>query len=132
MINKNTVIRIARPTNELERIAKMYKDGLGLEIISEFRDHDGFDGIILGNKNCIYHLEFTQNKNEKVGGAPTKENLLVFYIESRNDYKKICSDMEMSGFIKVKSVNPYWERSGSSYEDPDGYRVVIYNEKWAK
>ena len=132
MIGKNTIIRIVRPTNELERISRMYKEGLGFEILSKFKDHDGFDGIILGNMNSTYHLEFTQNKAFKVMGASTEENMIVFYIENQIDYANICSNMERSGFKKVDSVNPYWDLSGSSYEDPEGYRIVIQNGKWEK
>jgi hypothetical protein len=31
------------------------------------------------------------------------------------------------GFTPVKSWNPYWDDRGRSFEDPDGYRVVIQN-----
>jgi len=30
-----------------------------------------------------------------------------------------------SGFRKVKSFNPYWEGGAQTFEDLDGYRVVI-------
>ena len=132
MINKNTIIRIARPTNDLNRMSQMYKDGLGFEILSEFKDHDGFDGIILGIPESMYHLEFTQNQKIKVVKAPTEENLLVFYISDQREYEHICRNMKDSGFNKVDSLNPYWDRSGSSYEDPDGYRIVIQNDIWDK
>ena len=26
----------------------------------------------------------------------------------------------------VPSFNPYWDRGGCTFEDPDGYRVVLY------
>jgi hypothetical protein len=51
MVNKNTVLRIARTTNYLELISNIYKKGLGLEELGRFKDHKGFDGTILGHKN---------------------------------------------------------------------------------
>jgi len=30
----------------------------------------------------------------------------------------------------VKAFNPYWDRKGLTFEDPDGYRVVLENEEW--
>ena len=32
-----------------------------------------------------------------------------------------------SDFKKVKSFNPYWEEGGQTFEDLDGYRVVLAN-----
>jgi len=26
--------------------------------------------------------------------------------------------------------NPYWDRCGLTFEDPDGYRVVLQRENW--
>jgi hypothetical protein len=31
----------------------------------------------------------------------------------------------------VRSYNPYWEEAGVTFEDPDGYRVVLQNAEWA-
>jgi hypothetical protein len=42
-------LRVARPTDRLETIVKMYQDGLGLEILGSFEGHSGFDGVMLGN-----------------------------------------------------------------------------------
>jgi prolyl oligopeptidase len=35
------------------------------------------------------------------------------------------------GFRVVPSVNPYWDRSGRTFEDVDGYRVVLQKGAWA-
>jgi len=130
MIKKDTVIRIARPTNNLKEIAKMYEKGLDFKVLGEFEGHNGFDGIILGHQNNLYHLEFTQHKNSLVDGAPTKDNLLVFYISKREEWKDSCLKMINAGFKNVKSFNPYWDDFGCTFEDPDGYRVVLQNKSW--
>jgi len=30
----------------------------------------------------------------------------------------------------VKPFNPYWDKKGRTFEDPDGYRVVLQNAEW--
>ena len=59
-------LRVARPTDHLEGIVEMYKNGLGLKIIGSFEDHQGFDGMMLGNTGMRYHFEFTRQR-----GPPT-------------------------------------------------------------
>ena len=41
-------LRVARPSDDLDALIPFYKQGLGLEILYCFKDHVGFDGIILG------------------------------------------------------------------------------------
>lgn len=130
MIKKKTVVRLARPTNNLEAISKMYKVGLGFKVLAEFKDHEGFDGVILGHKNNLYHLEFTHHYGTVVENAPTKDNLIIFYIENKNEWEHSCKNMIRAGFNKVKSYNPYWDNSGQTFEDPEGYRVVLQNTNW--
>ena len=73
-------LRVARPSDDLVSVTKFYRDGLGFEILSEFKNHDGFDGVMLGHKGAAYHLEFTRKQGRKAGRAATEEHLLVFYL----------------------------------------------------
>lgn len=34
------------------------------------------------------------------------------------------------GFEPVAASNPYWDRSGRTFEDADGYRVVLRASDW--
>ncbi len=43
-----TQIRIARPTDQLEKVVDFYKNGLGLTEIRSFSDHEGFSGVMPG------------------------------------------------------------------------------------
>jgi hypothetical protein len=56
----NAHLRVARPTDKLAEVVKFYNDGLGFEVLYQFTDHDGFDGVMLGHKDAAYHLEFTR------------------------------------------------------------------------
>jgi len=123
-------LRVARPTDNLQVIARMYQQGLGLDILSHFEDHEGFDGIMLGNEDMPYHFEFTHHHGYIVGRAPTQDNLLVFYIPDQHEWDELCQRMLAAGFKQVDSYNPYWDRSGRTFEDVDGYRVVLENSAW--
>jgi len=48
-------LRVARPTDDLAAVVRFYRDGLGLDLLYEFMDHEGFDGVMLGRKGASYH-----------------------------------------------------------------------------
>jgi catechol 2,3-dioxygenase-like lactoylglutathione lyase family enzyme len=118
-------LRIARPTDNAEALLRFYRDGLEFEVLGGFQDHAGFDGIFLGHRGWPYHLAFTTHRGHRAGKAPTEENLLVFYIPDANEWQRLVNQMTAMGFAPVISVNPYWEARGKTFEDPDGYRVVL-------
>jgi catechol 2,3-dioxygenase-like lactoylglutathione lyase family enzyme len=123
-------LRIARPTDDLEALLPFYRDGLGMSILYRFEDHDGFDGVMLGNENAPYHLEFTRAHGHRAGKAPTQDNLLVFYIPDGAAHVAAVARMRAAGFEPVPSFNPYWDVEGVTFEDPDSYRVVIQRAAW--
>jgi catechol 2,3-dioxygenase-like lactoylglutathione lyase family enzyme len=123
-------LRVARPTDNLPEVLKFYRDGLGLEVLASFSAHNGFDGVILGRKGSPYHLEFTHKLGHEVGKAPTQDNLLVFYIPDEAEWKSAGARMRKHGYEPVKSYNPWWDDGGKTFEDIDGYRVVLFNEQW--
>ena len=131
MPNQTTKIRIARPTNNLENVVRFYRDGLGFSIIADFQDHNSFDGVMLGLEGAMYHLEFTHHRGHVVPDAPTQDNILVFYLPDKADWLEAIGQMRKAGFDPVTSYNPYWDINGKTFEDPDGYRVVLQNAEWS-
>jgi catechol 2,3-dioxygenase-like lactoylglutathione lyase family enzyme len=123
-------LRVARPTDNLDAVVRFYRDGLGLEILFRFEDHDGFDGVMLGRPGAPYHFEFTHAHGHSAGRAPSQDNLLVFYLLDRTEYETAVRSMRTAGFDPVPSFNPYWDRNGVTFEDPDGYRIVLQNAAW--
>jgi catechol 2,3-dioxygenase-like lactoylglutathione lyase family enzyme len=123
-----TALRVARPTDHLEEVVRFYVDGLGLERLGSFEDHEGFDGVMVGAPGAAYHLEFTRKRGHVAGRAPTQDNLLVFYFPDPSEWKAAVERMRAAGYEPVTSFNPYWDRAGRTFEDPDGYRVVLQNE----
>jgi catechol 2,3-dioxygenase-like lactoylglutathione lyase family enzyme len=124
-------LRVARPSDDLSAIVRFYRDGLGFEVLTEFKDHDSFDGVMLGHKGAAYHLEFTKRYGHLAGRAPTEDNLLVFYLADAGEWAQAIARLESLGHKPVKAFNPYWDKRGRTFEDPDGYRVVLQNGSWA-
>jgi len=123
-------LRIARATNHLDEILRFYRDGLGFEQVGAFRDHDGFDGVMLGHAGVPYHLEFTRERDAPATPAASQESLLVFYLEDAENFRAAVARLESLGHMPVRSHNPFWDRNGRTYEDADGCRVVLYQGRW--
>jgi catechol 2,3-dioxygenase-like lactoylglutathione lyase family enzyme len=130
-MNEGTTLRVARPTQHLEEVVRFYTEGLGLRRLAAFENHEGFDGVMLGVPGAPYHLEFTRERGHVANLAPTQEHLLVFYLPDEQEWREAVERMRAAGYAPVSSRNPYWERSGRTFEDPDGYRVVLENARWS-
>ncbi|MNT85542.1 hypothetical protein D3C72_2257220 [compost metagenome] len=85
---------------------------------------------MLGHPHHAYHLEFTHHRGVLVGRAPTQDNLLVFYLPEITCWQRRCHQMLASGFERVQAYNPYWDVHGQTFEDLDGYRVVLQARAW--
>ncbi len=123
-------LRVARPVSDLARSTELYRHGLHLRVIDGFEDHQGFDGVMLGTAAADYHLEFTQCRSGHVRPTPTPEDLIVLFVPEVSEWRELCGNMEAAGFKRVASFNPYWEANGRTYEDHDGYRVVLQRARW--
>ncbi|MFD2262314.1 VOC family protein [Lacibacterium aquatile] len=126
------ILRVARPTDAMAAVERFYTQGLGLGVLARFEDHEGFDGVILGGAGAPYHLEFTHHRGHTVGRAPTEDNLLVFYYPERAVWQAAVDRMLSAGYVPVASYNPYWDTDGRTFEDPDGYRVVLQGAAWER
>ena len=123
-------LRVARPTNDIDALLPFYRDGLGLDVLYRFDGHDGFDGVMLGRKGAPYHFEFTRAHDHVAPPAPSEDNLLVFYLPDEMVWRAAVDRMSGAGLQPVPAFNPYWERAGRTFQDPDGYRVVLQRAAW--
>src|SRR5207253_7131098 len=114
-------LRVARHTERLNELVHFYRDGLGLPEIGGFRGHDGYDGVFLEVPGTGTHLELTAGGGH---GAPLPhpESLLVLYLGDAEAVRAVAARL---GVDPVAPVNPYWARHGTTFEDPDGFRVVL-------
>jgi catechol 2,3-dioxygenase-like lactoylglutathione lyase family enzyme len=125
-------LRVARPSDDLDALLRFYQQGLGLRLLDRFTDHQGFDGIMLGHEGAPYHFEFTHAHGHAAGRAPTLDNLLVFYVPYAEEWQAAVQRMRDAGFDPVPAFNPYWDRDGATFEDPDGYRIVLQRDVWPR
>ena len=126
---KNWVqLRFARPTDRFEEVQTFYGEGLGLPRIGGFENHDGYDGVMFGLPGRDVHLEFTKHVDGSPCPAPTKDNLLVFYIPDPLEIDVVIERLSSMGYPPVEPENPYWNNKKSyTIEDPDGWRIVLYH-----
>jgi catechol 2,3-dioxygenase-like lactoylglutathione lyase family enzyme len=118
-------VRIARPTDRLAEVVSFYRDALGLEQIASFEGHAGYEGVMLALPGRRDHLEFTHHQSGSPCPAPTKDNLLVFYVADEGAIRQMAARLERHGHEEVEPENPYWAEGGLTFEDPDGWRVVL-------
>jgi catechol 2,3-dioxygenase-like lactoylglutathione lyase family enzyme len=112
-------------------VTSFYRDGLGPEVVGGFGGNGTIDGVMLGHPEYDYHLEFTDHHGHETGGEPSDEHLLVFYLPERRRWEDAVNHLRACGHEPVRSSNPYWEERGMTFEDPDGYRIVLENAEWS-
>lgn len=114
--------RVAHPTRDLAEATAYYRDLLGLPPRGGFHDHDGYDGAFFALPGGG-ELELTVGPVEPSPGS--EEDLLVLYLRTTDEVRVIASRLVAAGVRTVASLNPYWNRWGQTFLDPDGYRIVI-------
>lgn len=119
-------VRIARPTDQLEKVVTFYRDLLGLPELYRFSGHAGYDGVMVGLPGAGHHLEFTSHEDGSPGQAPSAENLLVLYFSGESAMRPVVQRLGAAGHEPVPAENPYWQENGGiTFEDPDKWRVVL-------
>ena len=114
--------RVAHPAGDLARSTAYYRDLLGLQPRGGFTGHDGYDGVFFGLPGGG-ELELTAGPVGPAAG--TEEDLLVLYVRTIDEVRTIGAGLVSAGVRSVDSPNPYWNRCGQTFLDPDGYRIVI-------
>lgn len=123
------VLRVARACSDLGQARRFYCDVLGLPVLAEFENHDGFDGLIVGHPGASWHLELVVERGAAVR-QPAAEDIIVLYEPDRAEFDILVRRAQSAGFARVPSNNPYWDRCGVTFEGPDGYRTAIVNRSW--
>jgi GNAT superfamily N-acetyltransferase/catechol 2,3-dioxygenase-like lactoylglutathione lyase family enzyme len=119
-------LRLARHTERLDELVRFYRDGLGLAEIGGFRDHEGYDGVFLEVPGTGTHLELTAGGGHGAP-APHPESLLVLYLGDEEAVQIVSTRL---GVDPIAPANPYWAERGATFQDPDGFRVVLVPERW--
>jgi catechol 2,3-dioxygenase-like lactoylglutathione lyase family enzyme len=119
-------VRVARHTDRLAQVTAFYRDGLGLREAGGFADHDGYDGVFLEIPGTGAHLELTTGGGHRAPD-PHPETLLVLYLGDDAAVRAVAARLRGD---PVEPANPYWAEHGLTFEDPDGFRVVLVPEAW--
>ena len=119
-------LRVARHTQRLDEVVAFYRDGIGLTAVGGFRDHEGYDGVFLAVPGTGAHLELTAGGGHTTP-APHHESLLVLYLGDEQAVRTVAARL---GVDPIAPANPYWAEHGLTFEDPDGFRVVLVPERW--
>jgi catechol 2,3-dioxygenase-like lactoylglutathione lyase family enzyme len=119
-------LRIARHTERLGELTAFYRDGLALEEVGGFHDHDGYEGVFLAVPGTSAHLEFTSG-GEHAPPQPHPETLIVLYLGNDDALQAALRRLDVE---PVEPANPYWTEHGVTIEDPDGFLVVLVPDRW--
>lgn len=121
-------LRVARHTDDLEKIKTFYSNVLGFELLGSFENHDNYDGIFIGKPNLDWHFEFTKS-DKKAHHFSDEDDSIVLYPETISDYDELINNLIKHNISTIASSNPYWNENGKTILDPDGFRIIISNLK---
>ena len=119
-------LRIARPTRDLDAAERFWVDGLGLGVL--WRTEGEHALVMVGWPEAAWHLELVADPSA-APPSPTDEDLLVLYLDEELP-EELHARLLAAGGRRVRARNPYWEEHGRTYEDPDGYRLVLSTRAW--
>jgi GNAT superfamily N-acetyltransferase len=117
-----SAVRFARATRDVDDSLAFYRDLLGLEVLFDFRDHDGYDGVVLGLPDRSVQLELIRHDGA-VAPERSDEDALVLYLDDGGAALRA----RLGDTVDPQApANPYWARLGA-YEiaDPDGWHVLV-------
>jgi catechol 2,3-dioxygenase-like lactoylglutathione lyase family enzyme len=120
-------LRVARHTNDLEKIENFYIAVLGFERLGGFQNHNGYDGVFIGKTNLGWHFEFTKSA-DVANHSFDEDDITVLYPDTILEYTNLINSISKNVSF-ITSKNPYWNQNGKMFLDPDGYRIVISNLK---
>lgn len=126
-------LRLARPSRDLTAAEKFWVQGLGLDVLWRSGPGDDVEGghalLMVGWPQARWHLELVDDADAAATSQQTEEDLLVLYLG-----EPIAADMEQrllqAGGRRVPARNPYWQQWGTTFVDPDGYRLVLSHRTW--
>ena len=117
-------MRFARHAQNLKKMQHFYVTLLGLSVVGSFKNHNGYDGIILGCDGGSWQIELTTS-DDKPFHSYDEDDLLVLYFDSLKQYEDTIERLNNERVIEFAPLNPFWEENGKLYKDPEGFRIVL-------
>ncbi|WP_166353383.1 VOC family protein [Phytoactinopolyspora limicola] len=128
-------LRIARPSRDLAVAEHFWRHGVGMDVLwrtthsDEPRPPHEHDLVMLGLPGASWHLELVADADAAASSRPSAEDLLVLYLGDGLD-ERTTQRVTDAGGKRVTARNPYWEQWGATFEDPDGYLLVLSHRQW--
>lgn len=98
--------RYARSTKNIKNLADFYCEVLDFIVLGGFQNHDGYNGVFLGKNGENWHLEFTEN-GENRQSIFDEDDHLVFYPKEISEYNKIVENIAKFKIEILIPKNPY-------------------------
>ena len=117
-------VRFARHVKSLEPLMHFYCVLLGLKVNSEFKNHNGYSGVILGCDQCNWEIEFTESSDSPKHLAD-EDDLIILKYEDKVQFDLVLEKLRKEKYLEFAPKNPFWEENGKLFRDPEGYGVVI-------
>jgi hypothetical protein len=117
-------LRVARHTNNLEKIEDFYVNILDFERLGCFQNHNNYDGVFIGKTGLDWHFEFTQSET-KANHKFDEDDIIVLYPDTIRKYNMLLESLLENDIPRITAINLYWNENGQMFQDPDGYRIVI-------
>ncbi|MFV8465327.1 VOC family protein [Flavobacterium sp. LB1P62] len=121
-------LRIARHTDDLEKIEDFYVNILGFERLGSFQNHNNYDGVFIGKPKLDWHFEFTQS-DAKANHTFDPDDITVLYSKTISEYNQFINRLIANNISIITANNTYWNENGKMFLDPDGFRIVISDLK---
>jgi catechol 2,3-dioxygenase-like lactoylglutathione lyase family enzyme len=113
-----------RPTRDMARLLRFYRDLLGLPVLYQFGDEADPGGAMLGLPGASHHIELLA-VTDGACAPPSKHNIMVLHIPDRAERDAIADRLRAAGHVETRPANPWWNERGITFDDPDGWPVVL-------
>jgi GNAT superfamily N-acetyltransferase len=121
-----TAVRFARATWRLDELHRFYGAVVGLPVLFEFDDHDGYDGVVFALPDPSAQLELVTPPTAPSAQPPGPEDALIVYLTGVAAADAVRGRLRRAGAPGFVPENPYWLRRGAfGVLDPDGWPVLF-------
>ena len=124
-------LRIARPSRDLAAAEEFWVRGLGMDVLWRTAAAGEEHALLmLGWQHAAWHLELVEDLDAAQASKPTDEDLLVLHLGAPL-HEDMAQRLLQAGGVPARPRNPYWQRWGTTYVDPDGYILVLSHRSWS-
>jgi catechol 2,3-dioxygenase-like lactoylglutathione lyase family enzyme len=123
-------VRFARKIADLKTARTFYEKIIGLKLLAEFEDHDGFSGLVFGSHaGGDWQVELVTKRETEAASCACE---LVLYCD-RDEFDRISRRIVEDNIRTLRNENPYWETRGAlTIADSDGNIVVVVPGDWRR